>query len=74
MCSKVAAVSELQNASADFDLYLQRRSGSSWSIVARSEGSTSTENISYTGMASTYRWRVLSYRGSGSYSLCAKTP
>lgn len=61
-------------ASADFDLYLQRRSGSSWSIVARSEGSTSTEAISYTGSASTYRWRVLSYSGSGTYNLCVKAP
>lgn len=61
-------------AGADFDLYLQRRSGSSWSIVARSEGSTSTESINYSGTANTYRWRVLSYSGSGSYRLCVRTP
>lgn len=61
-------------ASADFDLFLQRRSGSSWVIAARSEGSTSTESIDYTGSANTYRWRVFAYSGSGTYSLCVKTP
>lgn len=61
-------------ASADFDLFLQRRSGSSWVVAARSEGSTSTESIDYNGAANTYRWRVLAYSGSGSYRLCVKTP
>jgi serine protease len=61
-------------ASADFDLYLQRRSGSRWSIVARSEGTTATESIDYSGTASTYRWRVYAYSGSGSYALCVKQP
>ncbi len=59
---------------ADFDLFLQRRSGSSWVVAARSEGSTSTESIDYNGAANTYRWRVLAYSGSGSYRLCVKTP
>ena len=53
----------------DFDLYLQKRSGSSWVTVARSEGSTSTESITYSGTAGTYRWRVYSYRGAGSFTL-----
>lgn len=61
-------------SSADFDLFLQRRSGSSWVVAARSEGSTSTESIDYNGAANTYRWRVLAYSGSGSYRLCVKTP
>jgi hypothetical protein len=59
---------------ADFDLYLQKWNGSSWSIVARGEGPTSTENVSYNGTAGYYRWRVYSYSGSGSYSLCLKRP
>lgn len=58
----------------DFDLYLQRRSGSSWSIVARSEGSSSTESIDYNGSANTYRWRVYAYSGSGAYRACVRTP
>ena len=37
----------------DFDLYLQKWSGSSWATVARSEGSNSTESITYTGTAGT---------------------
>ena len=59
---------------ADFDLYLQRRSGSSWSIVSRSEGSSSTESVDYNGSANTYRWRVYAYSGSGAYRLCVRRP
>lgn len=61
-------------SSADFDLSLQRRNGSSWSTVAVSQGATSTESIDYNGSANTYRWRVLAYSGSGAYRLCVKTP
>ncbi|MGH8178248.1 MAG: S8 family peptidase, partial [Steroidobacter sp.] len=61
-------------ASADFDLYLQRRTSTSWTIVARGEGPTSTESVDFNGAANTYRWRVFAYSGSGSYSLCVKTP
>jgi serine protease len=58
----------------DFDLFLQKWNGSSWSVVARSEGSTSTESISYNGTAGYYRWRIYSYSGSGTYNLCATRP
>lgn len=58
----------------DFDLYLQKWNGSAWATVARSEGTTSTENISYSGTAGYYRWRIYSYSGSGSYSLCTTRP
>ena len=61
--------------SADFDLYLQRRVGSgSWSTVGSGESSSSTESIDYNGTAASYRWRVYSYSGSGSYTLCARRP
>jgi subtilisin family serine protease len=56
-------------SSADFDLYLQRLSGSTWSTVARSEGTTSSETITYSASNGTYRWRVYSYAGTGSYTL-----
>ncbi len=46
----------------------------SWSIVARGEGETSTENVSYTGTAGYYFWRVRSYSGSGSYSFQMQRP
>jgi serine protease len=61
-------------ATADFDLYLQRRSSTSWVIVARGEGPTATESIDFNGIASTYRWRVFAFSGSGAYTLCLRTP
>lgn len=61
-------------AGTDFDLRLYRWNGASWSVVASSLGSTSTESISYNGSAGYYYWRVNSYSGSGSYSLCTTRP
>ncbi|MBV9497477.1 MAG: M4 family metallopeptidase [Acidobacteria bacterium] len=58
----------------DFDLYLQKLSGSTWTQVAASEGSTATENISYNGTAGTYRWRIYAYSGTGAWSLCTTKP
>ena len=58
----------------DFDLFLYRWNGSSWVIVSRAEGATSTENISYSGTAGYYYWRILSYSGSGSYTLVTTRP
>jgi subtilisin family serine protease len=57
--------------SADFDLYLQRKSGSSWVNVASSLSVSSNEFIDYYASSSkNYRWRVYSYSGSGNYTLC----
>lgn len=61
-------------AGADFDLYLQKWNGSSWSTVARAETANATETISYNGTAGYYRWRVYSYSGSGAYTLCTTRP
>jgi subtilisin family serine protease len=61
-------------ATADFDLYLQKKSGTTWTTVASSLGATSTENISYTATAGTYRWRVNSYSGTGAYNLASVWP
>ena len=62
----------------DFDLYLQRRSGTSgtWTQVAASEGSTSSESISYASGSTSYfyRWRAYSYAGTGAATLCTKAP
>jgi len=58
----------------DFDLYLQKWNGASWAQVKASEGTTSTESIDYSGTSGSYRWRVYSYSGSGSYTLCTKKP
>jgi len=61
-------------SSADFDLYVQKKSGSSWYDVAASESATSTEEISYSASSGTYRIQVYSYRGSGSFTLSWDQP
>jgi subtilisin family serine protease len=66
---------QLTGTGADFDLYLQKQSSTgSWSNVASSLGYTSSESISYNGTAGTYRWRVYSYSGSGTYTLVTTRP
>jgi hypothetical protein len=65
---------KLTGTGADFDLYLQKLSGTTWTQVAASEGATATENISYSGTAGTYRYRVYAYSGSGTLNLCTTHP
>jgi subtilisin family serine protease len=64
----------LSGTGVDFDLYLQKLSGSTWSNVASSLGTTSSESVSYSGTAGTYRWRVYSYSGSGTWTLVTTRP
>jgi len=59
---------------ADFDLYLYKWNGSAWAQVGASESSTANETISYSGAAGYYEFKVLSYSGSGSYTLCINHP
>ena len=61
-------------STTDFDLYLYKWNGFTWVIVARSESATSQEQIAYNGTSGYYRWRVYSFRGSGSYSLWLQHP
>jgi hypothetical protein len=61
-------------SSADYDLELQKQSGTTWSNVATGTGSTSAENVLYNGTAGTYRVRQYSYSGSGGYSMCLTKP
>ncbi|AEV86923.1 zinc metalloprotease (elastase)-like protein [Actinoplanes sp. SE50/110] len=49
----------------DFDLYLDRNVGGRWTTVAKSTGETSREAITFSAAAGTYRYRVVSYAGSG---------
>ena len=59
----------------DLDLYLQRRNSSgSWVDVAASEGATSTETITYSAAAGTYRWDIYAYSGSGSFTSSTTCP
>ncbi|MGH2787834.1 MAG: S8 family peptidase [Actinomycetota bacterium] len=59
---------------ADFDLYLYKWNGYSWSVVAAGESPSSTENINYNGTAGYYLWEVYSYSGSGSYTFKMQRP
>jgi PKD domain/Sortilin, neurotensin receptor 3, len=61
-------------AGTDFDLYLDRWTGSAWAQVAASDGSTSIESITYQGTAGFYRWRVVSFSGTGSYTFQLQHP
>jgi thermolysin len=61
-------------ADADFDLYLMKWDGARWVTVARSEGATSAEEISYFGSPGYYTWQIFSYRGSGAYSFWMQAP
>lgn len=59
--------------SADFDLELYKWTGS-WTKVAESISSTSSESISYNGTSGYYYWRIVSYSGSGSYDFWLDRP
>jgi subtilisin family serine protease len=52
----------------DFDLYLEKWNGSAWVVVAQSISSGADEQLSYSGTAGYYSWRVESYSGSGTYT------
>lgn len=59
---------------ADFDLYLQRWNGYSWSTVASGTSSSADEKVTFRATAGTYRWRVYAYTGSGTAKLTWDTP
>ena len=59
---------------AEFDLVLEIWQGRRWRVVASSTGAGSTEELHYVGRAATYRWRVVSERGSGAYELYLSLP
>ncbi|WP_082563995.1 MULTISPECIES: M4 family metallopeptidase [unclassified Nocardioides] len=58
----------------DYDLYLEKWNGSSWVRVAKSDSSSSHEEITYEGTAGSYSYVVQSYRGSGDYSMRLSKP
>lgn len=61
-------------SSADFDLFLYKWNGSSWSRVASATSADSTETITYNGSSGYYTWLVDSYSGSGSYEFRLDRP
>ena len=54
---------------SDFDVYLQKLNGSTWTTVVAAETSSSNETITYSASSGTYRWKVSAYSGSGSLTL-----
>lgn len=60
--------------SADFDLYLEKQSGSYWYSVDRSTNlNSSQESVSYEASSGTYRWKIRAWDGSGDVKL-VQTP
>jgi Zn-dependent metalloprotease len=53
----------------DYDLYLQKLSGATWSNVASGTTASTNEVVQYNGTAGTYRWRVTAFAGTGAYTL-----
>jgi hypothetical protein len=59
----------------DFDLYLDKSTPYGWWInVASATSSSSSDSITYSGTAGTYRFRVVSYSGSGTYHFWYQRP
>lgn len=58
----------------DYDLYLQRWSGSAWSTVASATTASNRETVTYSASTGSYRYVVRAYSGSGAYTLGATTP
>ncbi|UVS79108.1 S1 family peptidase [Actinokineospora sp. UTMC 2448] len=59
---------------ADFDLYLERWTGSGWAAAASGTSAAADEEVEYSGQAGYYRWRVHAYSGTGAYTLLAAKP
>jgi streptogrisin C len=58
----------------DYDLTLQKWNGSTWTQVAAGTTPAANETINYNGTAGRYRYVVLAYSGSGSYTLGVSKP
>ncbi|MFD6177799.1 MULTISPECIES: S1 family peptidase [unclassified Isoptericola] len=56
-------------AGADFDLYLQRWTGSTWATVAQGATPSDDETLSYAATSGYYRVVVHAYTGSGAYTV-----
>lgn len=61
-------------ANTNFNLYLEKQNGIMWFPTVVSQSSSSTESIDYKANSGTYRWRVSSQLGSGTFQLCVKNP
>ena len=57
-----------------FRLSLEQRKGHNWPQIAQSSLVNGVQTIAYRGKSGTYRWRIDSLDGGGSYFLCSVTP
>ncbi|MFI6512775.1 S1 family peptidase [Streptosporangium sp. NPDC050855] len=62
------------NDGGDFDLHLEKRSGTKWLTVVSADGPNPDETISYQGAPGFYRYRVTAASGAGTYVLGYKAP
>ncbi|GAA3016421.1 alpha-lytic protease prodomain-containing protein [Streptosporangium longisporum] len=62
------------NISGDFDLYLQKQNGLTWSTVAISQTPSPFEELGYLGPPGVYRYLLISFKGAGPYLLGYTTP
>lgn len=61
-------------AGADFDLLLLKKNGTAWDVVAKSEGETQNEDVTYQGTPGDYEWKIVSFSGTGFYTLWMQKP
>ena len=61
-------------ANADFDLYLYKWNGWSWSQVASGLSPNADEDVVYSSSSGYFYWRIYSYSGSGSYDFYLDRP
>ncbi|KES04886.1 hypothetical protein BU52_22865 [Streptomyces toyocaensis] len=58
----------------DYDLYLQKWNGSSWTTVAGGTTPQADETLTHTDTPGYYRYRIHAYSGNGTYTLGYNTP
>ena len=64
----------LNNADNSMITFKLERKTSKWSKVAKGSPGDSVQNINVQSKSGTYRWKVYSTRGGGSFTLCVDTP
>lgn len=59
---------------ADFDLFLLKKNGTTWDVVAKSDGETPNEDVTYQGTPGDYEWKIVSFSGTGFYTFWMQKP
>ncbi len=61
-------------ANTDFDVALQRWNGRNWQTVQDADNATSSDTLTFTGPAGTYRYQIRSQSGAGAYTMGIDIP